>query len=91
MISATNLGWFQQNEVLNILGIFPIAETLFPQVVLVIITIVTFVVQIKRNRDIAKEAEGTETAASVAAGGSISADDGAKAVAAANEGGSTKA
>jgi len=91
LISATNLGWFQQNEVLNILGIFPIAETLFPQVVLLIITIVTFVVQIKRNRAIAKETEGAETAVSVAVGDGNSAADSAKAVATAKEGGSTEA
>ena len=57
LISATNLGWFQQNEVLNVLGIYPIADTLFPQIILTIITIITFVIQIKRNRAAVAQAE----------------------------------
>ena len=66
LISATNLGWFQQNEVLSILGIYPIAETLFPQIILVIITIITFIVQIKRNRKLAAESDGKDKAKSKA-------------------------
>ena len=58
LISATNLGWFQQNEVLNVLGIYPIAETLIPQIILTVITVVTFVIQIKRNRAAVREAAG---------------------------------
>ena len=56
LISATNLGWFEQNELFNVLGVFPIAETLFPQIILTIITIITFVVQIRRNRRLAADA-----------------------------------
>ena len=58
LISATNLGWFEQNEVLNILGIYPIAQTLFPQIALVLIGIVTFIIQMRRNRKIAEQGEG---------------------------------
>ena len=57
LISATNLGWFQQNEILNILGIYPIAQTLFPQIALVMIGVVTFIIQMRRNRKIAAENE----------------------------------
>ena len=53
LISATNLGWFEQSEILNVLGIYPIVETLVPQIILTIITVITFVIQIKRNRKMA--------------------------------------
>ena len=59
LISATNLGWFEQNEVLGILGVYPIAETLFPQIILTIITIITFIVQIRRNRALAAQADAS--------------------------------
>ena len=55
LISATNLGWFPQTEFLSVLGIYPIAETLIPQIILTIITIITFIVQIRRNRAIASQ------------------------------------
>ena len=38
------------SEVLTVLGIFPTIETLLPQIILLIITIVTFVIQMKRNK-----------------------------------------
>ena len=57
LISATNLGWFEQSELLNILGVYPIAETLFPRIILTVITIITFVIQIRRNRAIAQEVD----------------------------------
>ena len=37
------------SEVLTVLGIFPTIETLLPQIILLVITIVTFVIQIRRN------------------------------------------
>ena len=58
LIPATNLGWFPDgNEILNVLGIHPIAETLFPQIILLIITIITFVVQMRRSKKLAQQAD----------------------------------
>ena len=37
------------SEILSVLGVYPIRETLIPQIILLIITIVTFVIQIRRN------------------------------------------
>ena len=67
LISATNLGWFQQSELLNVLGIYPIAETLFPQIILAIIIVITFIVQIKRNREAAAQADEEKAATSAEA------------------------
>ena len=57
LIGATPLGSWQQTELLNVLGIFPIAETLIPQIILVVITVITFIVQIRRSRRLVKEKE----------------------------------
>ena len=45
------------NDVMDVLGLYPRLETLIPQLILLVITIVIFVVQTKKNRAIRAEAE----------------------------------
>ena len=53
VFTSTSPEWLQKiipyNNVMDVLGIYPILETLIPQLILLAITIVTFVVQIRRN------------------------------------------
>jgi high-affinity iron transporter len=55
--SPSWLQWIPYNDVLDVLGIYPILETLIPQLLLLAITIVIFVVTEKKNRRIHVEAE----------------------------------
>jgi high-affinity iron transporter len=55
--SPSWLQWIPYSDVLDVLGIYPILETLIPQLILLVITIVIFVVTTKRNRKIHAEAE----------------------------------
>ena len=57
VIEAAYHTWFPLNDVLDIFGIYPLYETLIPQAILLIITVVTFVVQIRRGRKLAKQAK----------------------------------
>jgi high-affinity iron transporter len=58
--SITSPGWLQwipYSDVLDVLGIYPILETLIPQLILLAVTVVIFVVTTKKNRKIHAEAE----------------------------------
>jgi high-affinity iron transporter len=55
--SPSWLQWIPYNDVLDVLGIYPILETLIPQLILLVITIIIFVVTEKKNRKIHLEAE----------------------------------
>jgi high-affinity iron transporter len=55
------LQWIPYNDVLDVLGIYPILETLIPQLILLVVTIVIFVVTEKKNRRIHAEAEARRT------------------------------
>jgi high-affinity iron transporter len=58
--SITSPGWLQwipYSDVLDVLGIYPILETLIPQLILLIVTIVIFVVTTRKNNKIHAEAE----------------------------------
>lgn len=60
VISATSPAWLQwipYTDFLDMLGIYPVLETLIPQLVLLIVTVVIFVVVTKKNRAIHEEAE----------------------------------
>lgn len=50
VISAAYHDWFPITDVLDVFGIYPLYETLIPQFILLVITIVTFVIQIRRNK-----------------------------------------
>jgi high-affinity iron transporter len=51
------LQWIPYSDVLDVLGIYPILETLIPQLILLVVTIVIFVVTTKKNQKIHAEAE----------------------------------
>lgn len=61
VFSATQsplVSWIPVNEVTNVLGLFPYDQTVFPQLILLVVTIVVFVLQLRRNaklKDAAKE------------------------------------
>ncbi len=61
LLGSTSPAWLQQiipyNDVLNVLGVYPILETLIPQLVLLIISIILFVIATKKNNKIHAEAE----------------------------------
>lgn len=60
VVGATSPAWLQwipYTEFLDMLGIYPILETLIPQLILLIVTIVIFVVVTKRNQKIHAEAQ----------------------------------
>ncbi len=57
MTSPAWLQWIPYTDLLDVLGIYPILETLVPQLILLLITVVIFVRQTKKNREIHAEAE----------------------------------
>ena len=58
--SPSWLSWIPYNDVLDVFGIFPLVGTIIPQLILTVIIVITFVVQMKRNRQIREEAEKSE-------------------------------
>ena len=53
------LAWIPYNDVLDVLGIYPLTGTIVPQLLLLAVTIVTFVMAMRKNREIARRpAEG---------------------------------
>ena len=57
MISPAWLQWIPTNNVLDVLGIYPIVQTLVPQIILLVITVIIFVRTTKKNNAIHAEAE----------------------------------
>jgi high-affinity iron transporter len=57
------LSWIPTNDFLDVLGIYGCLETLIPQLILLVITVVIFVVQTKKNRAIHAKAEAERAAA----------------------------
>lgn len=65
VIGATSPAWLQwipYTDFLDMLGIYPVLETLIPQLILLIITIIIFIVVTRRNRAIHAEAEAKRAA-----------------------------
>ena len=50
------LNWIPYNDTLDVLGIYPLVGTIVPQLILLAITIVTFVMHIRHNRKLAAQA-----------------------------------
>ncbi len=50
------LSWIPYNDVLDVFGIYPLVGTIVPQIILLIITIVTFIIAMRKNREIAARA-----------------------------------
>lgn len=57
MVSPEWLAWIPSNGVLDVLGIYPTVQTLLPQLILLIIAVILFVVQTRKNHAIHMEAE----------------------------------
>jgi high-affinity iron transporter len=55
--SPSWLQWIPYSDVLDVLGIYPILETLIPQLILLAVTIVIFVITTRKNHKIHAEAE----------------------------------
>ncbi len=54
------LSWIPYNDVLDVFGIYPLTGTIIPQLILLAIMVVTFIVQIRRNNRIKEEAAKAE-------------------------------
>ena len=50
------LSWIPYNDTLDVLGIYPLVGTIVPQLILLAVTVVTFVMHLRRNRRLAAEA-----------------------------------
>ncbi|QIB69916.1 iron permease [Aminipila butyrica] len=57
MSSPDWLAWIPTNDILDVLGIYPTLQTLIPQLILLVIAIILFVIQTKKNHAIHLEAE----------------------------------
>ena len=61
MSSPAWVAWIPSNAVLEVLGIYPIVQTIVPQLILLVITIITFVFFIKRNNKLKAEMEAEKS------------------------------
>ena len=50
------LSWIPYNDTMDVLGLYPLIGTVVPQLILLAVTIVTFVIAIRRNNRLAKAA-----------------------------------
>ncbi len=62
MHSPAWVSWIPSNSVLEVLGIYPCVETIVPQIILTIITVITFVYWLKKNKKIKEELKVQKTA-----------------------------
>ena len=67
MSSPAWVAWIPSNSLLEILGIYPCVQTVVPQLILLAITIVTFVYWLKKNKKLREEAEAMENGSPAAA------------------------
>ena len=56
LTSPSWLSWIPYNDTMDILGVYPLLGTVIPQLILLAITIVTFVIAIRRNNKLAAKA-----------------------------------
>ena len=54
MHSPAWVAWIPSNSVLEVLGIYPCVETVIPQIILLVITVATFVYWLRKNRRLAE-------------------------------------
>lgn len=57
LVSPEWLHWIPTNDFLDVLGIYPTLQTLVPQLILLVIMVVLFVIQSRKNKEIRLEAE----------------------------------
>ena len=62
MTSPPWVSWIPSNSFLEILGIYPCVETIVPQLILLAITIGTFIYWTKKNRQLVAEAKKSQAA-----------------------------
>ncbi len=55
--SSPVVSWIPYNDVLGVLGVYPIDQTIFPQLLLLVVTIVVFILQLRRNKRIREEVQ----------------------------------
>ena len=60
MTSPSWVAWIPSNSLLEVLGIYPCVQTIVPQIILTVITVVTFVYWLKKNRRLADEAKSAQ-------------------------------
>ena len=60
--SPSWLSWIPYNDTLDVLGIYPLMGTIIPQLILLAITILTFVLHIRKTKKEAAEREAEKTA-----------------------------
>ena len=68
VITMTPIAWIPSNEVLEVLGIYPCVETVVPQIILLLITVIIFVMQLRRGKKLRESDEGDAAAATADAG-----------------------
>lgn len=61
VINASYHDWFPITDLLDIFGIYPLYETLIPQFILLVITVVTFALQIRKNQNLTKQLQAQKT------------------------------
>ena len=49
------LSWIPYHDTLDVLGIYPLVGTIVPQLILLAITIITFVMHLRRNKKLREE------------------------------------
>ena len=57
LTSPSWLSWIPYNDTMDVLGLYPLIGTVVPQLILLAITIVTFVLAIRKNNKLAKAAQ----------------------------------
>ena len=57
MTSSPLVSWIPSNSVLEILGVYPCDQTVFPQLILLVVTIIVFIWQLKRNKKLKEQME----------------------------------
>ncbi|MCR4687769.1 MAG: FTR1 family iron permease [Lachnospiraceae bacterium] len=57
MSSPWWVAWIPSNSLLEVLGIYPCVQTIVPQIILTIITVVTFIIWLKKNKKIKEEVQ----------------------------------
>ena len=57
MSSPSWVSWIPSHPVLEVLGIYPVAQTVIPQIILLVITIIVFIWHLKRNKRLREEAQ----------------------------------
>ena len=55
LASPPIISWIPYNDVLDVLGIYPLAGTIVPQLILTVILVITFMLARKKNKEIAEK------------------------------------